>query len=369
MRVKVPNLWDYEKHGPGNVVEWFKKSGEEVSKNDLLCQIMVVKATHNIYSEYEGVIEKVIAAIGSEVKPGDDLAEIVESGAKIIKEEKEEKVEPIEYAERIRATPSARRIAKQRGIDLSTIDGTGKGGMVTERDLLQREMVSEAIEEYKVKKIAGIRKATAEAMMKSIHNSAQFTLHTYADITDLVKIRNERLREMWISYNDLLCFFTAKVLKDYPYMNAHIIGNEEIREYKPIHLGVSIQTDEGLYSAVVKNADALDLIKLSRAIDDLIDKAKMKTISMNELTGSTFTVSNLGMVDVEFFTPIINPPEVAILGVGTIRDHAVVSASGISFRKKIGLSLTIDHRAVDGYTASQFLTALKKALENPQELP
>ena len=368
MKVKVPELWDVEKHGPGTVVEWFKRAGEEVSENDLLCQIMVVKATHNIYSEQRGTLKQIIADTGKEVKPGDELAELSESEPVIEKLREEKKEKRTETVERIRATPSARRIARQKGVDLSVLKGTGKGGMITEQDVLSGTTRPGLPEKTTIRKITGVRKATAEAMMKSIHQSAQFTIHMYADVTDLVKIRNERLREMWISYNDLISFLTVRVLKEFPYMNAHIIENEEIHEYGHIHLGVSIQTEEGLYSAVVRNADHLGLVELSRAIDELIDKAKLKKITMDELTGSTFTVSNLGMVGVELFTPIINPPEVAILGVGTIRDHAVPSSNGISFRKKIGLSLTIDHRAVDGFTAAKFLMKLKDELEDPRDL-
>lgn len=368
MKVVVPQLWDYDKHGPGNVVEWFKREGEETGENDLLCQIMVVKAINNVYSGKSGIVSKILAPIGTEVKPGDDLAEIVESTTTVESGVgKAEKPSVKHVVERILATPSARRMAREKGIDLSILRGTGKEGIVTGEDVLLASRTERKEEAYAVKQITGLRKAISETMMKSISGSAQLTLHTAADVTELVALKKSWPGDRSISYNDLICHFTVKALQDHKYMNSHIIDNREIREFRDIHLGISVQTEEGLFSVVVRNAEKLSLDELKTNIGNLAGKARSGTLSIDEVTGSTFTVSNLGMVKINHFTPIINPPEIAILGVGGIGDKLELSPNGIELRKVIHLSLTIDHRAIDGYTASLFLNRLMEILGSPRE--
>lgn len=367
MIIEVPNLWDYEEHGKGTVVEWFKREGEEVRVNDLLCQIMVVKSTNNVYSNKSGKVSKILAEVGTEVKPGDPLLEISELIGEVVAEEYPRETKETAKLEKIRATPSARRIAKEKNLDISLVAQEVAGKTVTARDVEEYLIKKGVSVQYTARKIAGLRKLISENMMKSIQNSAQLTLNREADITDLFKIREEKLREKGITYNDLISFFSIKTLEDHKYMNAHLV-DEEIREYVVIHLGVSVQTDKGLMVIVVKESNRKDLFQLSRDIKDLVQKAKSGTASPDELTGSTFTVSNLGMVGIHYFTPIINPPEIAILGVGEIYDKLESTTDGIKFRKKIGLSLTIDHRAVDGYTASEFLETLADLLSKPEEI-
>ena len=373
MKVVVPQLWDYEKYGPGNVVEWFKEEGEETGESDLLCQIMVVKAINNVYSGIAGTVSKIMAPIGAEVKPGDELAEITEISAEP-KKEIPGRVTRIASTStgRIRATPSARRIAREKGIDIDGIKGTGKGGTITGEDVLASgpsgyEKARVPQEEYSARALTGLRKAVSDTMMKSIAGSAQLTLHTSADVTELFALKTSMLSDSNISYNDLVCYFTLKALADHKYMNAHLVEGREIREFKNINIVSAVQTDEGLYSVVVKDAGKKDLSDLGKSIGNLVEKARSRTLSVEELTGSSFTVSNLGMVGIDHFTPIINPPEIAILGVGSISDKLELTKGGVEFRKEMGLSLTIDHRAVDGYNASLFLNRLKEILGSPRE--
>lgn len=373
MKILVPPLWDYEKHGPGNVVEWFKKEGEETGENDLLCQIMVVKAINNVYAEKPGTLTRILAPLGAEVKPGDELAEISEGAPQTVGMKSGEKEAPSrETTVRIAATPSARRLAREKGIELSTVRGTGKNNSITAEDVqaaLQAHIAGEVEEggEYTARPLSGVRKAISDTMMKSLSGSAQLTLHTTADVTELVKLKRSSLSDSSISYNDLVCYFTVKALRDHGYMNAHLVDGKEIRVFSHVNLGVSVQTDEGLYSVVVKNAERQDLKQLERSIGSLVEKARGRSASVGELTGSTFTVSNLGMAGIDHFTPILNPPEIGILGVGAIRDYPAVTGNGLEFRKNMGLSLTIDHRAVDGYNGALFLKRLKEILENPRD--
>lgn len=364
MILKVPEIWDHAKYGPGTVVEWFKNQGEEIAENDLLCQIMVVKATHNIFSTEAGALGRIIADTGDEVMPGDDLAEITTASA-VVKEAPEPPPEGKREQGQVRATPSARRLARQKGIDISMVKGTGKGGSVTGEDVLSFTGKGEKVEVSvsAVIHMKGIRKATADAMMRSMQNSAQLTLHSYADVTWLAEIRSGMERRL--SFNDLICFFAARALLEHQELNAHVVEGNGIRRFRNVNLGVSVQGDDGLYSVVVENAGSMDEYALAERIAALVGKVKDHTVSNDDLSGSTFTVSNLGMAGITQFTPILNPPEVAILGVGSIEEFPVLTESGISFRKRMGLSLTIDHRAVDGYDGALYLGTLREMLENP----
>ncbi|WP_069806840.1 CatA-like O-acetyltransferase [Vulcanisaeta thermophila] len=314
MLVTVPNLWNYDRYGPGVITEWYKKEGDLVKKKEPLCQIMVIKATYIVESPVDGKLTRIIAQKGTRVKPGDPLAEIEEVAAP--------------------PTPTPAPIPQPAP-----------------------QVIAPKVEEYSVIKIGGVRKVIADRMTESLRTAAQYTLHTDVDATELVRLRELRFRDY--SYTELLSYIVIKALKEFPNLNAHVV-NDEIRVFNHVHLGIGIQTDQGLFVGVVKNADTMDLDTLTKNIRKVVDDVRQGKATPEELTGSTFTISNLGMTEVTYFTPIINPPEVAILGIGKIRD--------INGKKLLPLSLTLDHRVIDGYVGAQFLGKLKELIEKPHEV-
>ncbi|WP_243680165.1 CatA-like O-acetyltransferase [Vulcanisaeta souniana] len=276
---------------------------------------MVIKATYIVESPIDGKLTRIIAQKGTKVKPGDPLVEI----------------------EEVAAPPAPTPVpAPQPAPQVIT---------------------APEVKEYSVIKIEGLRRVIADRMTESLRTAAQYTLHMDADATELVELRESRFKDY--SYTELLSYIVIKALKDYPSLNAHVV-NDEMRIFNHVHLGIGIQTDNGLLVGVVKNADTMDLDALAKGIKRVIDDVRQGRAIPEELTGSTFTISNLGMTEVIYFTPIINPPEVAILGVGKIRD--------INGKKLMPLSLTLDHRVIDGYVGAQFLGRLKELIEKPHEV-
>lgn len=367
MIINVPPLWDFKKYGEGVIAAWFKREGSSVKKGDLLCHIMVVKVTYDVLSPVSGKIVRIIAKKGAKVKPGDPLVEIeeVEIVPRPIEEVPAVERRPVTPKAFIPSTPAARRLARELGIDLTQVKGTGPGGIVTEEDV--RRFAEQAKPRYKIKPLEGLRKIIADRMSESLRVSAQVTLHAEADITELLKVKEEKLEESGITITDLLVKAVAIALKACPYMNGQIVG-DEIRQFDVVNIGVAVATDEGLYVPVVKDADKKDVFEISKEIKELARRAREKTLGPEELTGSTFTVTNLGMYGVDYFTPIINPPEIGILGIGRITDRLVMEDDEVRVKKVIGLSLTFDHRAVDGAPAAEFLKKVIEALKSPDSL-
>jgi pyruvate dehydrogenase E2 component (dihydrolipoamide acetyltransferase) len=362
MIISIPEIWDYKKYGPGVVAAWFKKEGSIVKKDDLLCHIMVVKVTYEVRAPVSGRVVKIVAPKGSKVKPGDPLIDIEETAEVItvIPEAKPaEKALPSETI--IRATPAAKRLARELGIDLSTVTGTGPGGLITEEDV---KRYREAIPAYKAKELSGLRKIIADRMMESMKNSAQVTLHMEADVTELVNMYEKDLKNKDITYTALIVKAVSQALQEHPYMNAHIV-NDEIRIFNRINIGVAVAIEQGLLVPVIKDADKKSLSQISNEIKELSSLAKKEGLTPDQLTGSTFTITNLGMYGIDYFTPIINPPEIAILGIGRISDKLYYENKEIKVRKVITLSLTFDHRAVDGAPAAEFLAKIASILTNP----
>ena len=214
-------------------------------------------------------------------------------------------------------------------------------------------------------RLAGMRRTIAQRMSQSLASGAQFTLHTEADVTELLQRRQALFQEQKggrISYTALLIKAAAETLKRHPRLNAHLVG-EEIRVLEPVHIGFAVALDEGLLVPVLQDADKKPLAAIAQETEALAERAKAGALTLDELSGATFTVSVLGLVD--GFTPIINPPEVAILGVGRVKEKPVVHSGQVLVRPMLGLSLTVDHRAVDGEPAARMLRRLEQVLESP----
>jgi len=276
-------------------------------------------------------------------------------------------------------TPAAMAELIQSGKS-APVQGTGLGGRVLKSDLLDTPVQSAAavsaaavsmdfpgaVEDIKVK---GVRKITASRMLESITQTAQLTMNTSADATRILAMR-KRLKEspesmglQGITINDLVMLVTARTLKDFPEMNAHWLG-DTIRQFKSVHLGCAVDTPRGLMVPVIRFADSLSLKALGAETKRVFGKCLEGQVDPEELTGGTFTITNLGAMGIESFTPVLNKPEVGILGVCTIQPKPVMKGADVQFIPHLGLSLTFDHQATDGAPAGRFLKALVANLEN-----
>ena len=269
---------------------------------------------------------------------------------------------------RVLATPLARRMAEEEGLDLMQIQGTGPDGRIIEDDVLhaleRREILSVALP--KAIPFVGMRQAIAEGMMHSLHSMAQLTLTAKADVTGLVDLRDV-LRQRWdarISYTDLIVKAVALALCEHPILNSTLVG-DEIVLHDEVNVGVAVALEEGLIVPVVREADKKSILEIHRAIQDLAERARGDALLVDEVTGSTFTITNLGTYGVDAFTPIINPPEAAILGVGRIAEELALIDGQVVARSRMTLSLTIDHRIVDGAPGAAFLQTLTQFLGHP----
>ena len=299
-------------------------------------------------------------------------------------------------------SPRARKLASSQGVDAETIVGSGPGGRVIERDVeaflagrprlsvsartkamdgleppkrgsglagmaLAGDMkVPGAIEGARIESVKGIRKVIAERMMQSLQSTAQLTLHSSFELTAAQAYRKQRLADgkPKVSLNDLIAHAIIETLKAHPEMNAHFLG-DRIAVFEKVHLGVAVDTPRGLLVPVVRDSSDLSIENLSSAIKKLAGDCREGTISPDDLAGGSFTLTNLGMLGVETFTPVLNAPEIAILGVGGIVLKPKRSESGeVTYADYLPLSLTIDHQAIDGAPAARFLQTLVSHLEN-----
>jgi pyruvate dehydrogenase E2 component (dihydrolipoamide acetyltransferase) len=271
----------------------------------------------------------------------------------------------------IEATPIARRLASELGVDLKQVSGSGLGRRISKEDVLRAgsEKVQEASASVGQKiPLTGIRGVIARRMSESAFTAPHVTLFTEADATALVEARAqlnaELAPEVKISYNTLLIAIVARALREHPRLNACVVG-EEIRLYDDVHVALAVDTEWGLLAPVIRHADRLDLVSIQRISDELLQRALAGKGLPDDLAGGTFTITNLGMFDVDGFTPIINQPQAAILGVGRIASKPVALGNEVTIRQVVTLSLSFDHRIVDGGPAGRFLQRVRQLVERP----
>ena len=273
---------------------------------------------------------------------------------------------PVPQEPQVQVVPAARRLASQHGIDLARVKGTGPRGRILIRDV-ERLLEAPTGDHARVVPLTGVRRTIANRMLQSTLTMAQVTLTTEADVTDGMRLReglSRHLPEGGISPLHLVIKATARALKEHPRMNA-IQKENEVELVEEINLGLAVALDEGLIVPTVRRADQKTLAEIASEARDLAEKAREGTASYDEVTGGTFTITNLGTYDIDAFTPIINPPQVGILGVGRVADKAAVHQGEIARRSMMFLSLTFDHRVIDGAPAAEFLKTVKTHLEDP----
>ncbi|MCS7261675.1 MAG: 2-oxo acid dehydrogenase subunit E2 [Anaerolineae bacterium] len=291
--------------------------------------------------------------------------------------------ETVEEAGGVRASPLARRLARELGVDLAQVRGSGPGGRIREEDVrafaeAQRAAqvavtVASATAAIPAEwiELTPVQRLTGQRMLESVHHAPQFTLHVTVDTTNLLWLR-EALTERILaetgerpSVTALLVKIVAAALKEHPRANASFEGGR-IRLYREINVGVAVGTDDGLVVPVIKGADHKGLAQVVRELKAFREKAQVMRFTNEDLSGGTFTISNLGMYGIERFEAIINPPQAAILAVGSIVKTPVgMPDDTVALRPRMSLTLTVDHRVLDGVQASRFLSAIKEKIEKP----
>lgn len=369
-----------EAQSEGTVVEWLKKEGEKVEKGEPIVEIFAEKVTYDLEAPASGVLLKILAPPNSVVPVTEAIAFIGEPGEALPEitvraEEAEKPVKPVEVKVKkakiaIRASPAAKRLARQYNINLTQVEGTGPEGRITREDV--KAFIEKRRPARKVREIIpliGVRRVTAERMAHSARSAPHVTLVVEIDVSEMVKLRQRMTEEakVTISYMDILVKATAKALEENPILNS-TLEEGQIKVFEDINVGVAVDTEKGLVVPVVRNANKKALAEIASALKALVKRAREGTLTEADLTGGTFTVTNLGMFEVDAFMPIINPPESAILGVGRINEKPVVRNGKIEVRPMACLCLSFDHRVVDGAPAARFLQGLKRILENPSEL-
>jgi pyruvate dehydrogenase E2 component (dihydrolipoamide acetyltransferase) len=358
----------------GTIVQWLKKEGENVEKGEPLVEVLSEKVTYDIEAPSSGILRKIFAAEGAEVPidttialitlPEEEIPEVIEprkvetvtaAGEEIsVSKEKVERV-------LIAASPAAKRLAREHGIDLTQIVGTGPEGRIVEKDVERfiEERMRLAPKVKEVIPLTGVRKTVAERVSLSFRTAPHSTISMEVDMTAASKLREKTQ----FSYTEILVKTVAEALKKHPILNS-TLEDDKIKIFENINIGVAVATEKGLIVPVVHDADKKTLPEVASEVKELVEKAREGKLEKENVSGGTFTITNLGMYGVDVFTPIINPPETAILGVGRIMEKPVVVNGEIKIKPIMILSLSYDHRVIDGAPAAQFLKTIKELLES-----
>lgn len=372
----------------GLLGKWIKHEGDQVKEGEGLCEIETEKATDELQAPASGTLLKIVYAEGSTIpvnsviavigSPGEDISSILSSGppaksvaspAAVQAPEQVVQVKASDFGE-VRISPSARRLARERGIDLTQIRGTGPGGRIVSEDVLNAANKTEFTStQPKSTALAGHRKVIADRLSLSARSAVHVPITMEADMTAASKLRSE-LEQAGnsISLTDIIVKAAALALTEFPRANSMLLG-EELKSMNEVNVGIAVGMEDDLLVPVIKNANNLSLVEISRKGKDLIERAKGHAISSKEMTGGTFTVSNLGMFgDVILFAPIINPPETAILGVGRANPKPIAIDGAIAVKPMATLTLVFDHRVIDGVYATKFLQRIKELIQSPRTL-
>ncbi|NWF92337.1 MAG: 2-oxo acid dehydrogenase subunit E2 [Syntrophaceae bacterium] len=375
---------------------WMKEEGDRVEKGETLCIIETDKIDFEIEAPQAGILVKIMAREGDILPVGEVIAVVAREGESfdldaLIKEAKEVKPPFEEKAAEIqvpisssglrvgrrdlKASPLARRLAAEKGVSLEGIIGTGPGGSISKEDVLRvvEERQRGPLQVSKRVPVKGIRRVIAERMSLSWHTSPRVTQVMEVDMTELVRFREES-RSDWeskgvrVSLNDILIKVVSRALIEIPEINSSLKG-DEIEVYGNVNMGIAVATDRGLIVPVLRNADKKSLLEIAEESNLLIQKTREGKIGPDDLKFGTFTITNLGTYGIDLFTPIINPPESAILGVGKLdRKVKVMEGDQIAIRSTMNLCLVFDHRVIDGAIAARFLSRLKEILEIRDQL-
>ncbi|ALZ61493.1 MULTISPECIES: dihydrolipoamide acetyltransferase family protein [Bacillus] len=378
----------------GIITSWNIKAGDNVAKGELIASINSEKIETEIEAPADGTVLDIAVSEDEGVPPGTVICYIGKPNEKVEMQESthvvEEKTSNIEVQnvqnqeangkevskQRIKISPVAKKIAKSENLDIKALVGTGPGGRITKADVLKalevRGIVPEISEqeESNVIPVTGMRKAIANRMHASLKNSAQLTLTMKVDVTDLVALHKEIAKIVQKRYDNKLTItdFVSRAavlaLGEHKEMNSAYI-DDAIHQFEHVHLGMAVALEKGLIVPAIRFANNLSLVELSKEIKNVAQKARAGSLSSDDMHGTTFTISNLGSFGIEYFTPVLNTPETGILGIGAIEHVPVYKGKKLKKGSMLPLSLTFDHRVLDGAPAAAFLRTIKHYLEEP----
>jgi pyruvate dehydrogenase E2 component (dihydrolipoyllysine-residue acetyltransferase) len=411
----------------GKIIEWLKHEGDPIAKGEPLVVIETDKVITEVESPADGIVLRIVVPSEEERPIGALLAVLGSQGEQVSEVELQQMLGPVaaktlvtptpvvasapmtapradtatrDGGERLKISPIARKLADELGLDASTIQGTGPGGRITKDDVLRvaeaaktaapaaapvtpapaapapvatapapargRLGVSSTIP------LRGMRGRVAERMFQSWNMIPRVTEVMQVDMSATVAFREAMLGQweqqygLRISLNDMITKAVAMALRRQPRLNATLV-DQEVRLHDSVNVGIAVNLDEGLIVPVIFNTDQKDLGQIAREGRDLAEKARAGRLQLDDISDGTFTITNLGTTGIELFTPIINPPQVAILGVGMVQRRPIVVGDALAIRPSVYLSLVFDHRAVDGVPAANFLQEVKRLLEKPQD--
>ena len=398
----------------GTIVRWLKSEGDSVEKGEALYELDTEKVTQEVEAEASGVLLKILAGEGEEIEVGKPIAVIGEQGEEVPAGEAEDPTEvseddaqeegspaperederergreegpegpsePEQSVEstnggRVKASPLARRIARERGIELSALRGTGPEGRIVAEDVERASATGAAAApaaaaptgEVEVVKLNQMRKTIARRMTEAWEAPA-FQISMSADMTGSVRLREALLAQVKEggvrpTYSDILTKVVALALMRHRDVNAHFAG-DSVKLFPNANIGIAVAIPHGLVVPVIPGCERLTIPEIAAARADIVSRTREGKLRAEDLDGGTFTISNLGMYGVERFTAVLNPPQAGILAVGAIEERAVVVDGDFEIQPRMDMTLTIDHRSVDGATASEFLATVKSFLEEP----
>ena len=378
----------------GTLVNWLKAEGDSVKKGEPLMEVETDKATVEIEATASGILAHVSAAPGDEVPVGQKIAVILAPDEPMAKKKTKAtaaspapsaptappprlssapELQAAPTAGRMAASPAAKRIAREKGIDLSALKkGSGPGGTIVAEDVLRAGGAATAAPggEPKVKEsvpLTAMRRIVGERMARSKQTAPHFYVGMEGEMTEVNQKRagwKNKKEEVVPSINDFILWACAQALKDFPSLNS-TLADKEIRLFSDINIGMAVAIEDGLVAPVIRNADRLTLQQLAGQSRELAEKAQKKKLFPLDYEGGTFTVSNLGMLGVDNFVAIINPPQCAILAVGRVAPRVVPHGGEIVVRSMMTMTLSADHRITDGAVAARFLQEVKGLLERP----
>ncbi len=409
----------------GQVVKWLKSEGDSISSGEILAEIETDKATMELVARGEGILRKILLGEGATALVGsviaviaaedEDIAGLVSADSKAAggkedlvpdeaaaapapppvdaskpeeapKEVAPPAAQPVETdrspSEGVKASPLARRLAEEKSLRLVEIQGSGPGGRIVKRDVEGAAAGAEPGPpaptaapsvtpgaDYEDVPLTQMRKAIAKRLVESIGPVPHFFLTVDVDMARLVDARRRvnvllEREGVKVSYNDIILKATAMALRKHPECNAHW-GGDHVRRFNRVHLGVAVAIDDGLITPVIRDAHAKGLSVIAPEVRELAGRAREKRLKPDEYMGATFSVSNLGMFGIEEFTGVINPPEAGILAVGAVEDRPVAIDGKVVVRPRMKITMSCDHRVIDGAQGSRFLQTLTAILEEP----
>ncbi len=387
-RVVMPKLTDTMEEGV--LLEWKKREGDPVQAGEVLAEIETDKAVMDLEAFASGILRKILVQNGETVESGKLLGVIGEADEDITAALSDTLMpaastsakpaavpatspatSPMRTEEsRIIASPRARALAAERGVDLSTVTGTGPGGRIVEEDVVKAQgPAASAMPSGIDQPLTQMRKAIARATVQSKAPVPHFYLMREIDMEAAEQFRRQfkKERQSHPSMTDLLIKAVALALRKHPELNVSYAG-EAIRRYERVDIGVAVGLEDGLITPVIRDCGSKTLETISAESQVLIARAKQKRLQPQEYSGATFSISNLGMFGVDNFLAVLIPPQAASLAVGAVRDVPVVIAGAVKAGRSMQVTLSCDHRAIDGVMGAEFLTELKRILEHPQEL-